>query len=192
MSTLLIDKSFERDMERWDKHFAADSEREVALMDQFGPCTKEQAAEINEIQSWVLDNFHAISYLFNGMCAKSNGSCDLTSDEIDDVTMRILHGFVRTQVFCPSADEDTQDAYSTLGITLRNADEERAGQIAIYPVAFDKGTCVVAGNYIHELMHVATSTKHGDTTDREDWIYLFGDIVRINWTLDHEDDYCDL
>lgn len=121
---------------------------------------------------------------FDIICSDSSLAlnCNIPNGgDIFDVSGNILRESIRTQVFCPTLNADGEEGI--YGRSLRDADELRPGQMAIYPTAFDKGQCQVTSTFIHELGHIATGATHDDATimgDTSDWLYTLSDQALTN------------
>ena len=109
--------------------------------------------------------------------------CDLTIDESLDITGKMLKQFNQTQFFCSTRNGD--DDHDTLGYAIRISDNERPGQINLYPLTFDGGECQIAGVIMHEFGHVVTGEKHEVDGGSGDWIYLSGIITEVKCESDH-------
>lgn len=180
------DKHLEDDRQWMDEEIVSIGQMEEERNDRYTPCTEVQVEEINEVQDWVLDNLDKIMIQFARNCGTHESyNCDLTTDEIVEIYGQLIHEFYRTQFFCPTINGDEDD--DTAGSTVRYASDDRPGQMAIYPLAFDIGKCEIAMTFAHELGHIATGTRHeyGDL-ERNDWIYLLGNTTKGKWQLDRD------
>lgn len=156
------------------------------IKDEYAPCTSEQRVKIDEVKGWLLENFIRIESVVADICEQDDNvhDCNLTFDQVDEINDKMLRQFVDTQVFCPTVNGD--DDFDTFGLMIRKADEIRPGQISLYPLAFDSGECQIASTFMHELAHVATGAKH-NPGDKDDWVYLLGDVTKSIWKEDHGD-----
>lgn len=169
---------FEQDSQRMDEVYA-DTRAAIQIeVDRRQPCTEEQDAAIRDAQDWLFKEYLSLMINLDVICSDSSRALDCSipnGGDVFDVGDDILRESIRTQVFCPSLNADGEEG--VYGRSLRDADELRPGQMAIYPTAFEEGTCQVAATYIHELGHIATGAIHDDSTIAvvtSDWIYILG------------------
>lgn len=184
----------------WDAHFAEDGERIEKILDGslahnlYTPCTPDQNAEIAETRRWVMNNYVLILDSLNRWCEQDSNfqdsrfyKCELSRDQVFDAGDKMLSGMVEMQVFCPTIDQNMGVGGMAFGYALRSADEDRGGQIAIFPLAFDEGGCRVVSTYLHELGHVTTGEGHDINRKRLDWVDVLGDVAKRAWELEHGD-----
>ena len=180
----VLERHFKYDLESDQEMFDLMDEREADLKNKYTPCTELQREQIYEVKDWVLKNYVRIIGDFTEACLTTKSyMCDIKDDKVTNMSWEILHELDRTEIYCPMRNGDAENG--VLGMTLRDADEERPGQMAIFPGSFDNGTCETAGTFLHELAHIATSQEHDPSNpDQNDWVYLLGDSAKAICELD--------
>lgn len=167
--------------------------RIMDVENSYTPCNDLQVDAIRAVRSWYFDTYPDLTHIFSLVCDSNiDPKCGLTAEEVFDVSEKMLMESMRTQYFCPAVDANETDG-TRYGLTLRFADQERPGQMAIYPATFDEGGCELASTYVHELGHIATGVKHsdlGELDEQPDWIKRYGLNAYIQWQEDHGDS-CD-